>query len=514
LWTPYEHEHRRAFETPEVQRLDLAATVLELRAWGVRDLSRVHWLDAPPAPALGRADRLLHDLGAIDAEAAITALGQRMFVMAVHPRLARMLVEGEQRGCGATVALIAALASERDILLEGRALSGRMRQRPNGSSDLLLRAELFAEAQRHGFDRAYCDRHDLDGRSLRAVARAHQQLLRVMRRAANDGGDDEATLLRCILAGFPDRVVRRREPGSTRGVMVGGTGVVLDEQSTVRDSELFVAVELMAANARQQVEARARVASAVREEWLREMFPALCTRHDEVVFDDERERIVRRRQDRFGDLTLRETTTAAVDRVVAGEILSAAARRAPRRAATVDDPVSLSLERVAFLRRTFPEQGWPDPDVLLADSVAAACAGCVSYAEVRQVDVGAILRGLLPPQLRASLDRDAPSHLQLPSGRAVRIAYAADRPPHVAGRIQELFGLTATPRIAGGRVAIVIELLAPNQRPVQITDDLASFWKRTYPEVRKTLRGRYPKHLWPEDPFSEQPTSRIRRRPG
>ncbi len=511
LWTRFDHDDRRAFEVPEVRRLDLAGTLLDLRAWGLRDLGTFRWLDPPPAAALARAERLLQDLGAVDASGAVTECGRRMLAMSVHPRLARMLVEAERRRCGPLVTLVAALASERDICLEQRAFSGARSGRGSGSSDLLLRVELFEEAQRHRFDVNFCRSHELDGRSLHAVERARQQLLRVIGRVESATMDEDA-LLRCVLAGFPDRVVRRREPGSSRGVMVGGTGVELDAHSVVRDAELFVAVEVVAGDKRQRAEARVRIASAIRAEWLAELFPGLVRRDDQIVFDPERERVLRRQRLCFGDLVLHERLSSAEDRAQAAAVLAAAARVDPRRAAVVSEETQSLLARIAFLARALPQIEWPEPETLLADVVASACAGCVSYADLRRIDLSALLRGLLTPAQRAALERDAPAQLQLSSGRFVKIVYEADKPPHVSGRIQEFFGVVSTPRIAAGRVALVVELLAPNQRAVQITDDLESFWRRTYPEIRKVLRGRYPKHLWPEDPFSEQPTARIRRR--
>ena len=235
LWTRFENEHRRAFEVPEVLRLDLAATLLDLRAWGLRDPKTFRWLDSPEAATLARAEQLLQDLGAVEASGSVSECGRRMHAMPVHPRLARMLVEAERRDCGRLGTLVAALASERDICLEQRAFSGSRSGRGSGNSDLLARVDLFEEAEKHGFDTDFCRSNNLDGRSLHSVARVRQQLLRVIGAGAGTTMDEDA-LLGCVLAGFPDRVVRRREPRSARGVMVGGTGVELDAQSVVREA--------------------------------------------------------------------------------------------------------------------------------------------------------------------------------------------------------------------------------------------------------------------------------------
>ena len=518
LWTPAQHLHRLEREVPEVLRLDLCGTLLELRAWGLRDVRHFGWLDPPGEGAVQRAERLLVQLGAVDADSGeLTGSGRRMLDLSVPPRLARILVEAERCGCAEAGALLAALASERDICLEQRTFAvGGPRQAelpPAGSSDLLLRMQLFAEAARAQLNPSACQRLGLDHRSVRAVERARRQLQRALGRAGRPVADvDDDLLLRCTLAGYPDRVVRRRSPGSARGIMVGGTGVVLMESSVVHEPELFVAVEVDAGLRGQRSEARVRLASAVRPEWLAAMFPACVGQQCELVFDAERERVVERTREVFEDLVLRESVQVDVDRERAGNVLAEAARRDPRRVARVGDAEHVWLARVRFLQRWMPELGLSDDtDALLADAVVSLCAGRRSFAETRAADLLGVLCGLLTHQQRAELERHAPTSFRLPSGRTTPVTYADGKPPAVAARIQELFGLTATPRLAAGRVPLVIELLAPNHRPVQITDDLESFWRTTYPEVRKQLRGRYPKHAWPENPFTEPPTSRPKR---
>jgi ATP-dependent RNA helicase HrpB len=293
--------------------------------------------------------------------------------------------------------------------------------------------------------------------------------------------------------------------------MVGGTGVALEPRSVVRGAELFVAVDL---DAGPGADARVRIASAVERAWLAELFPTARHREDVVAFDDDQQRVVRRERELFHDLVLSERVSPDVDRVAAGAALAAAARRDPAAAVALGDEARHLLDRLRFLARALPELALPDVDALLADAVAALCDGKRSMAELRRADVGGVIVGLLTGAQRQALERDAPARLTLPSGRSVAIAYAADKPPAAAARIQEVFGLAATPRLGGGRVPLVLELLAPNQRPVQITDDLASFWSRGYAEVRKQLRGRYPKHSWPDDPTTAEPTARVRRPAG
>ena len=505
LWSREEDRGRREYETPEILRLDLTRTVLELRAWGLRDAAGLPWLDPPPRATLDHAERLLVRLGAVEeASGAITATGRRLLELPASPRLARMQLEAERAGCGRAGALLAALAGERDILLAGRAFGGPSRDRPAAPSDLLLRMDLFHEAARRGFSLDTCRTLDLDPGAVRAVEHARRQLARRGGTALTHG--DPETLLRCALAGFPDRVCRRRAPGEARAVMVGGTGVVLAPESVVRDAELFVAIDLRAGA--RGAEAVVGVASQVRREWLEALFPGAITAERTLIFDRQREAVVERSRERYADLVLAESVRGAVDRTAAGELLAAA---------VVEDPVLLAhvaaneeplLARLRFLARAMPELAIPTPDELLAAAVSALAAGRRSVAELREADLGGAVRGLLDHAQRSALERDAPASYRLPTGRLAPVVYERDRPPAVAARIQELFGLSDTPRFAAGRVRLVVQLLAPNQRPVQVTDDLASFWRTTYFEVRKQLRGRYPRHAWPEDPLTATPRRR------
>jgi ATP-dependent helicase HrpB len=507
LWTRGEHVGRRAHETPEVLRLDLTRIVLALRAWGLRDAATLCWLDAPPPATLARAERLLAWLGAVDATGALTPTGRRMLALPVEPRLARLLVEAERQGCPAEGALVAALASERDVLLSARAFGGTApADWPPGRSDLLLRLELFEDAARRGFGADACRALGLDPAGVRRVDRARRQLARSVGRSAGVAADADA-LLRCALAGFGDRVVRRRAPGSPRGVMVGGTGVALGPESVVREAELLVALDLEGGAG---AEARVRMASAIEPSWLNEVFPGSVRTERETVFDPARERVVMRVQERYHDLVLAESVRTDVDPEQAGALLAEVARADPAAAAGVGAAEEDLLARLAFLRRWMPELELPASDALLGDAVAALCAGRRSFAELRTADLGSMLRGLLTHPQRTAVDREAPSHLRLPNERLAPVRYEPDRAPAVAARIQEVFGLRATPRVANGRVALLLELLAPSQRPVQITDDLASFWRTTYAEIRRELRGRYPKHAWPEDPLTAPPSRRRR----
>jgi ATP-dependent helicase HrpB len=508
LWSRAEEAGRRDHDVPEVARVDLARTWLELTAWGLRDPCELAWLDPPPAASVERASRLLGALGARAHDGRLTAIGRRMLAMPVAPRLARMLIEAEDRGARADGALVAALASERDVVRATRAFGGGMADWPPGPSDLLLRMELFADAARAGFSTPACERLGLDVRAVRAVEHTRRQLARTGRVAGRATAD---TVLRATLAGFPDRVCRRREPGSPRAVMVGGTGVVLAPESVVREAELFVALEVEGGE--RGTEALVRLASAVERRWLDELFPGSLATTRTVELDRAHGRAVARTVTRYHDLVLEERIRTDLDPSEAAAALARAVHDDPLGLIDTTAEVEDLLARLRFLARWMPELGLPeDPTRLFAAAVAALAGGVRSLAELRRADLAGALTGMLTHPQRRALEREAPSHWRLPTGRRVPIRYSPDGTALASARIQEVFGLATTPRLAGGRTPLVLELLAPSQRPMQTTADLASFWRTTYAEVRAELRGRYPRHPWPEDPTTAEPTSRAKRR--
>jgi ATP-dependent helicase HrpB len=291
--------------------------------------------------------------------------------------------------------------------------------------------------------------------------------------------------------------------------MTGGTGVVVDASSVVREAELFVAIDVGGS----EREARVRLASAIERPWLDVVFPGSLTTERHVDFDEARGRAIARTVTRYRDLVLDERVRTDVDPGDASAAFAAAVASDPLRALGDRPDVEALLARLCFLARWMPELALPaDPASLVGETVTMLAAGLRSRDTLAGADVVGAVAGLLSHHQRAALDREAPTHWTLPSGRRVPVVYARDRGPVVAARIQELFGLAATPRLADGRVPIVLELLAPNQRPMQVTDDLASFWRTTYAQVRAELRGRYPRHPWPDDPLRAEPTARAKPR--
>lgn len=510
LWTERQHAALEPFERPEIERAELSAAVLQLRAWGETRLDEFPWFEPPPAAALERAESLLRLLGALDARG-LTDVGRAMTAWPLEPRLARLMVEATRAGVADAAARLAALLSERDIVRHGTAPRRAGHRSDSDLLDALHALDAFAaRGTRHAaIGELYPPAAD---RALRVA----EQLARIAppreagsppRRADLRGADADTALRRALLTAFPDRLCRRREPHGRRAVMVGGRGVRLDDASAVAEAELFLALDMADAG---QAESRVTWASAVEREWLD---PAQLRVVHEVRYDPARERVVAVRQTRFADLLLDEGPSPLPVDVDPGPILAAGVAAAGDPAQYADEAAQRYLARVACLRQWLPEAGLPDwgpePWRALLD---AWSAGRQSTAELRAAALDTVAAALTPAQ-RALVEREAPERLSVPSGSRVPLTYEPGRPPVLAVRIQELFGLAETPRIASGRVRVLVHLLAPNYRVQQITDDLASFWRNTYPEVRKELKRRYPKHAWPDEPLTARPERRPTRRP-
>jgi ATP-dependent helicase HrpB len=519
LWSEVAHRARPEQTEPEIRHVDLAGAVLQLLCLGETDVMHFPWLEPPREAAVTQALALLRRLGAVGSQGA-TDLGRVLARLPVHPRLGRLLVAGQGGGHPERVALAAALLSERDPF--PRSLD--QAPLPAGhygatQSDVLDRVEVLEEFERHG--RADSRFGALHRGAARFVLRARDQFLRALRQSvylpslpekeANPGPDSHVSpddaVLRALLAAFPDRVARRREAGGRRGVMVGGRGVYLAPSSGVIEAELFVCVDVDAS----QTETLVRQASAVQRDWLPAEQVHVFT---DFAFDPDTERVSAWRRLCFGDLVIEETPAALPDSAQVAQVLTAAAADHLERVRPPDhSPAGLYLTRVRCLGQWLPELHLPPFDEAdLRELLGWLCAGCRSFADLRKAAWLEALQGRLTPAQRQAVEREAPERLPVPSGSRIALRYEGGRPPVLAVRIQEVFGLRDTPRVAGGRVRVLLHLLAPNHRPQQVTDDLASFWATTYPQVRKELRARYPRHAWPEDPLSAAPEQRPRRK--
>ncbi len=539
LYTRHDHDARPEYDVPEVLREDLSETLLALALLGGEGFV---WFEPPPAAALDAARSLLLRLGAIDEAGAPTETGRRMLGVGGHPRQARLVVEAAARGAPEEGALLAAILGERD-LRDRRALEGGALP-PTGPSDLLELAHAFEEAALARFAPERLRRMAVNPGAARAVERGLRQLARVAREIARattstsraatttatttttatstatttsnatgaaDTASTEQALLMATLAAYPDRVGRRRSTGSNEIVLVGGGSARLDAACVVRDAALLVAVDAEKRREdRRSVtrapEVRVRIASAVTEEMLLDLFPGALRYEEAIAWNTPAERVEASERLVYEDLVLEEKRTGRADPDKVSAVLSAQALARGPRAFAPEGALDRLVARIAFAAEH--AQGTelvPPSEADLAAALRDLCAGRSSFAELRDADLPGALLARLHPRGRAALDRLAPERITLPGGRTTRVEYEQGKPPWVESRLQDFFGTAQGPAVAGGKVPLVLHLLAPNRRAVQVTTDLGGFWERHYPAIRRELMRRYPRHAWPEDPRRASP---------
>lgn len=511
LWTEREHALRPPQEWPEVRRLDLAEVVLTLKAAGIDDVAGFPWLESPDPRSLDRAETLLADLGALaPANGAgglgrITDLGRRLLRFPVHPRYARMLLAAEPAGCVRAVALMAALTQGRNFLLRGvDRRTEEAREELFGAeseSDFFLLMRAWRWAERNGFNPDACRRLGLHGPALRQVGPLFEQFLGI---AAAEGLDpaerrvDGAAVRKCVLLGFSDHLARRLDRGTLRCELVHGRRGVVARESCVQAAPLLVAAEITEIDSRGEVTTLLSLNTAVEEGWLRELFPQDFRDAAGIVYDAEQRRVVARRERRFRDLVLESRSGA--EEPPTGEAAALLAREvlAGRLAlGEWTETVEHWITRVNCLAKWWPElEVNPITPADRATLVEQVCYGSFGARELKDKPVLPVLRDWLLPEQLALLDTYLPERLEMANGRRARLTYHAEGPPVLSARIQELFGVPARFTLGHGRVAVRIEVLAPNQRPIQVTDDLTSFWRDVYPKIKPELSRRYPRHEW------------------
>ena len=500
LWSQAMHATLAADRRPEIMEADLCALTLELARWGVAHPEDLKWLDPPPAGAYAAACDLLQTLEALDRQNKITPHGRKMAAMPVHPRLAHMLLMARRSNQIPMACDLAALLTERDPV---RFEPGQ------GDVDLQLRYDLLqARRSRRSFahpaakiNYGSCDR-------IMAVAdRLRHQLARPGRRQK----EPPLTLGGVLAWAYPDRIARRRPGERGRYLTRSGQGLRLDETDPMAAQEFIVAVEADG----QRRDGRIFRAACYDATMLEEQFGGQLKWRDSVQWDGRRQSVCSQRVLRFGALALRTKTLAQPDEE---QVLAAMVQGIHNGGMDVL-PWSKSLRswqsRVCFLHRIFGDADlWPD----VSDQSLAAhldrwlspfLTGMTRLRDLSRMDLRGALFSLLPYHGHRQLDNLAPTHYTVPSGSRIPIDYAA-MVPVLAVRLQELFGLDQTPVIAGGRQPLLIHLLSPASRPVQVTQDLSGFWKSSYHDVKKELKGRYPKHYWPDDPLTAQPTARAK----
>jgi ATP-dependent helicase HrpB len=497
LWDEPQTASFAPYTQPEILSADLSALVLDLAQWGVSDPATLAFLDPPPAPALKEARSLLRELGALDGDGRITAEGNSLRGLALPPRLARMIVDSHRLGAGETAADIAAVLTERGLGGDSVDLDVRLDQFRRDRSQ---RAGSARSLARRWASQAASSPSPQGGGERRDFARNRQ----------DDMAAAEPTTGVMLALAFPDRVARNRGQGSF--VLANGRGAVVDPASALARAPYVAVAELTGTAAQGRILLAAPIALADIEAHFADRIETA----DEVSFDRGAMALRARRRRTLQAMTLSEaplalTPSAETARVLADGLLVAGIERLPW-----SKPARQWRDRVMFLRRAEGE-AWPD----LSDQALAARREAwlvpllydkISLKELSPGDLSEALAALLPGQLRARLEREAPTHFEAPTGTLLAIDYEAEQGPTIAVRLQELFGLTTHPSIAKGAVPLVLELLSPAHRPVQVTRDLPGFWRGSYAAVRADLRGRYPRHPWPEDPASAMPTRRVKPR--
>ncbi|MEB2311477.1 MAG: ATP-dependent helicase HrpB [Sorangiineae bacterium] len=506
LYTRADYETRPAHELPEALRADLAEATLALMGAGLDPERDLAWLDAPPPAARASARTLLGVLGALDASGRLTPVGRRLLDFPLHPRLARVVAEGERRGIASEAALAAALLAERDVRRAARPGLGEARRGadgPSGPSDVLELAERFEEARRSRFATSTLRHLELDAARVRAVERARAQLARLVRTRGEPPKSAEQAddaLRRAVLAGFIDRVARRRRPGARELVLANGRSAELSPASVVTGAPLMVALDADEQRGRSVV----RLASAIDAEWLLDDHADQLASTDEFEWNPGSERVERVSRLSLGSVVLEESRAAAPPSDAASRVLERAVLARGAGAGGMSDGLALLVGRLALLREHFPELGLPDDsergvERAFERAVAAACRGRTSLRELEGVELADELARAQSPHVARALREHAPDRLRLPGGRSTVVHYEPGKPPFIESRLQDFFGMKESPRVCAGRVALTVHLLAPNGRAVQVTSDLAGFWERHYPSIRRELGRRYPRHAWPED---------------
>ncbi|MCO5067967.1 MAG: ATP-dependent helicase HrpB [Kiritimatiellae bacterium] len=504
LWSEIEHRARPAQELPEVRRLDLAEIALTLKAADYPDVAAFPWLERPEDKSLERAETLLRDLGAADEHTGeITELGRRMLAFPVHPRYARMLLAAGQFGGVRQVALIAALTQGRDILLRRTDRDSASRRDDllgdQAPSDffILMRAWSFADKNHYALEA--CRRIGVHAQAARQVRPLFQYFLRLAEqqglRVDAPVADDEV-IQKCVLTGFADQLARRLDGGTSRCQLVHNRRGNLSRSSAVQHSKLIVAAEVAEIEGR-EVDVQLSLATAVEAKWLRELFPSGFREESVAVWDDTARRVYAERRLVFRDLILEASRSDQPPADAAAELLAERVLRGELTLKQWDEAVEQWLLRANSLAAWCPELNLP---IATAEDrklmIANICHGAVSYKDIKERDVWPFVHDWLNPAQRALLAKHAPERIALPNGRSAKIIYSGEAPPYFGATIQNLYGMNETPRIAMGRVPLTVHILAPSQRPVQITQDLVGFWRDHYPRVKQELQRKYPKHEW------------------
>jgi len=513
LWSQDEHAHRAAQELPEVKRLDLSEVVLTLKASGVEDLRKFRWLEPPDEQALAHAEELLTDLGALSTEhgarstehAVITPIGRKMLAFPLHPRYARMLLAAQDFGCVQQACLVAALTQGRDLLLRNVDRDTTNYREDllgdRAASDFFILMRAWNYAAKNEFRIEACRRMGIHMVTARQVGPLFQQFLDIAKREGLDISPREVpdeALQKCLLIGFSDRVARRMDSGTLRCELVHGRRGVLARESTVQKAQLFVVAEIREVGGRDgEVNTILSQATAIEEKWLQEFFPDDLQRDLHTQYDATQKRVMAAELIKFRGLALSAKRVEPPPADAAARLLTDEVMAGRLSLTEWDESVDQWIQRLALLAQHCPElQLTPITTEDKRSIVEQVCLGAVGYKDIKEKPVKPVVQSWLSHPQRELLDKHAPERLNLPNGKTPKVTYEPGRAPFVSMRIQELYDIMQTPKIAMGRVPVVVHILTPGFKPVQVTQDLGGFWREHYPKLKSELQRRYPKHEW------------------
>ncbi|MBD5780486.1 ATP-dependent helicase HrpB [Pelagicoccus sp. NFK12] len=510
LWSEREQAARAPFEEPEVRRVDLSEMLLSLLATGIDSVDAFEWFERPNEERLQDAVQLLRGLEAIDKDGRLTARGRKMSAFPLHPRYASMLLAAQDFGCVDEIALASALAQSRSILL--RKVDKLVEKRREalwgdaGGSDIIAQMVAWEAALKERFDMRFCQEIGVHAQSSRQVLKVANQLsqyaeasgLMELKGVEDSPSSKEVAIRKCLLFGFPDRVCRRLDRGTLRCEMVGKRRGDLARESRAGDAELFVACEVSEIGRQGgQVNTVFNLCSAIDLAWLEDLFPELFSDVVETVFDERQKRVLERRVVRFQDLEIASKESLEPDPAKAAEAFAQLIRDGKAKLAKWDDEVEHFIRKVNFVASTFSEYGFDPIDEDAMDLILEQCCqGVKSVKDLKRKEVMPVLHEWVGRETLAMVDRELQEKIKLSNGKPARLRVDPDGQLTLSAKIQCLYDIPDTPKFCQGRAVPRIELLAPNMRPIQMTNDLAAFWTGSYEGIKKELKGRYPKHEW------------------
>ncbi|MDZ4788194.1 MAG: ATP-dependent helicase HrpB [Blastochloris sp.] len=505
LWNRQEQMQRPLSELPEIRRVELSEALLQLKGTGVVSLHHFPWVEKPSEESLQKALTLLCDLGALDQEEKLTPLGRRMLVFPMHPRYSRMLIEAGKLDCVRAVCTVAALAQSKPIL---RRRSGKQVEDRRDDflgderdSDFFIQMKAWRFAVENRFDFKACERMGVDVQAARQIEELADYFTATARRLGlpvNENDIHEVHLRKCVLAGFADQVACRLDKGSLRCQLVHGRKGELARESVVRDHECLVITEISEIqDSRGELKTLLTQASGIKREWLSELFPEAIHKRLDVFFDETLRRAQTRETECYHDLVLASRVRDEAPPVDAARLLSEQVLKGKCLLTGWNERMDQWVLRIDFLRKIMPELEMPCFGLEEKQSfIESLCHGARSYKEIKDRELWTQALDWHSSTQRSWLEDFAPERSALAGGYKAKVTYALQEPPSISVKIQDLFGQKENPRIASGKVALVIKILAPNFRPVQVTTDLTSFWRDSYPNLKVELQRRYPKHKW------------------